>query len=73
MRAAWYEKNGAAAEVLNVGEVATPRPGPGEVRVKLATSGVNPSDVKSRAGTARKIAFPRVIPQADVTEALPEA
>jgi NADPH:quinone reductase len=65
MRAAWYEKNGAAAEVLTVGEVETPRPGPGEVRVKLATSGVNPSDVKSRAGTARKIAFPRVIPHSD--------
>ncbi|HXW25252.1 MAG TPA: NADPH:quinone reductase [Xanthobacteraceae bacterium] len=65
MRAAWYEKNGAAAEVLRVGEMATPRPGPGEVRVRLATSGVNPSDVKSRAGTARKIAFPRVIPHSD--------
>jgi NADPH2:quinone reductase len=65
MRAAWYEKNGAAAEVLNVGEVETPRPGAGEVRVRLATSGVNPSDVKSRAGTARKIAFPRVIPHSD--------
>jgi NADPH:quinone reductase len=65
MRAAWYEKNGAAAEVLTVGEVETPRPGPGEVRVRLATSGVNPSDVKSRAGTARKIAFPRVIPHSD--------
>ena len=65
MRAAWYEKNGAAAEVLAVGEIETPRPGPGEVRVKLATSGVNPSDVKSRAGTARKIAFPRVIPHSD--------
>jgi NADPH:quinone reductase len=65
MRAAWYEKNGAAAEVLKVGEIETPRPGPGEVRVRLATSGVNPSDVKSRAGTARKIAFPRVIPHSD--------
>jgi NADPH:quinone reductase len=65
MRAAWYEKNGAADEVLSVGEIETPRPGPGEVRVKLATSGVNPSDVKSRAGTARKIAFPRVIPHSD--------
>jgi len=65
MRAAWYEKNGAAAEVLAVGEMETPRPGPGEVRVRLATSGVNPSDVKSRAGTARKIAFPRVIPHSD--------
>jgi NADPH2:quinone reductase len=65
MRAAWYEKNGAAAEVLKVGEMETPPPGPGEVRVRLATSGVNPSDVKSRAGTARKIAFPRVIPHSD--------
>jgi NADPH2:quinone reductase len=65
MHAAWYEKNGAAAEVLAVGEMETSRPGPGEVRVRLATSGVNPSDVKSRAGTARKIAFPRVIPHSD--------
>ena len=65
MRAAYYEKNGSAAEVLHVGEVDTPKPGPGEVRVRLKTSGVNPSDVKTRAGTARKIAFPRVIPQSD--------
>jgi NADPH2:quinone reductase len=65
MRAAYYEKNGAAAEVLHLGEIETPNPGPGEVRVKLKTSGVNPSDVKTRAGTARKIAFPRVIPQSD--------
>jgi len=65
MRAAWYEKNGSAAEVLRVGEVETPKPGPGEVRIRLRTSGVNPSDVKTRAGTARKIAFPRVIPQSD--------
>jgi NADPH2:quinone reductase len=65
MRAAYYEKNGPAAEVLHVGEVETPQPGPGEVRVKLKTSGVNPSDVKTRAGMARKIAFPRVIPQSD--------
>jgi NADPH2:quinone reductase len=65
MRAAWYEKNGAATEVLAVGETETPKPGLGEVRVKLKTSGVNPSDVKTRAGTVRKIAFPRVIPQSD--------
>ena len=43
----------------------TPRPGRGEVRVKLLTSGVNPSDVKSRAGVTRKIAFPRIIPHSD--------
>ncbi|MEJ0075374.1 MAG: NADPH:quinone reductase [Alphaproteobacteria bacterium] len=65
MRAAYYEKNGAAAEVLCVGEVDTPKPGRGEVRIKLKTSGVNPSDVKNRAGTTRKIAFPRVIPHSD--------
>ena len=65
MRAASYEKNGPAGEVLIVGEVETPRPGAGEVRVKLATSGVNPSDVKSRAGRTRKIAFQRVIPHSD--------
>lgn len=65
MKAAYYERNGSAREVLEVREVETPKPGPGEVRVKLATSGVNPSDVKSRQGTARKIAWPRVIPQSD--------
>jgi NADPH2:quinone reductase len=65
MRAAYYEKNGTAREVLRLGEVDTPQAGPGEVRVKLATSGVNPSDVKSRQGATRKIAYSRVIPQSD--------
>jgi len=57
MRAAYYEKNGSAREVLRVGEVATPRAGPGEVRVKLATSGVNPSDVDylNAHGTSTKV------------------
>jgi NADPH2:quinone reductase len=65
MRAAYFERNGTAREVLVLGDVETPRPGPGEVRVKLKTSGVNPSDVKSREGRTRKIAFPRVIPHSD--------
>lgn len=65
MLAAFYEKNGAARDVLRVEDVATPNAGAGEVRVKLATSGVNPSDVKSRAGLTRKIAWPRLIPQSD--------
>jgi len=65
MRAAYYERNGAAREVLRVADVDTPDPGPGEVRVRLVTSGVNPSDVKGRAGLTRKIAFPRVIPHSD--------
>jgi NADPH:quinone reductase len=65
MRAAYYEQNGAAREVLRVGDVATPQAGAGEVRVKLAASGVNPSDVKARQGATRKIAYPRVIPHSD--------
>ena len=45
MRAAWFEKFGAAADVLQVGELDTPVAGPGEVLVRLYSSGVNPSDV----------------------------
>lgn len=66
MRAAFYERTGAAREVLQVGELPTPEPGPGEVRVKLATSGVNPSDVKSRAGLRTKtLPFARIVPHSD--------
>ena len=63
MKAAWYEKNGSARDVLVVGEMPTPEPGAGEVRVRLATSGVNPSDVKSRRG--RPLAFARIVPHSD--------
>lgn len=63
MRAAWYERNGAAAEVLQLGEMADPQPGPGEVRVRLHCSGVNPSDVKSRRG--RPLIAPRIVPHSD--------
>lgn len=63
MRAVFYEANGPARDVLRVENVETPNPGPGEVRVRLRTSGVNPSDVKSRG--LRKLAFPRVIPHSD--------
>ena len=51
MRAAYFDRFGAAAEVLEVGELPTPSPGPGEVLVRLHASGVNPSDVKKRAGS----------------------
>jgi NADPH2:quinone reductase len=64
MRAAWYERTGAAREVLRVGEMADPEPGPGEVRVALKTSGANPSDWKARAGSRPMIAA-RVIPHSD--------
>lgn len=66
MRAAYYERTGPAREVLRVGDIPTPEPGPGEVRVKLACSGVNPSDVKSRAGLrSTALAFPRIVPHSD--------
>ena len=63
MQAAWYERNGAAAEVMQVGEKPTPEPAAGEVRVKLHYSGVNPSDVKSRM--ARPLGGPFIIPHSD--------
>ncbi len=50
MKAVWYERFGEAEEVLTVGEMATPTPASGEVLVRLAATGVNPSDVKLRAG-----------------------
>jgi len=64
MRAAWYEKNGPADEVLKLGELPDPVPGPGEVRVRLHASAVNPSDVKARAG-GRKVLWERIVPNSD--------
>lgn len=64
MKAVWFERNGPA-QVMQVGEMAEPEPGPGEVRVKVVTSGVNPSDWKRRLGTTAPLAFPRVIPHQD--------
>ena len=51
MRAALYDRYGPAGEFLRVEEVPTPDPGPGEVRVKITCSGVNPTDWKSRGGS----------------------
>ena len=65
MRAVWYQETGPAPRVLQFGEMEDPRPGPGEVRVRLRASGINPSDVKTRAGLRSPIAFPRVIPHSD--------
>jgi NADPH:quinone reductase len=50
MRAALYDSYGAGSEVLRVEDVERPEPGPGEVRVKIEYSGVNPTDWKSRSG-----------------------
>src|SRR5215475_6995526 len=66
MRAAYYTEQGAAHDVLHVGEQPTPEPGPGEVRVRLRASGVNPSDWKvRRGGFGRALAAPLIIPHSD--------
>jgi len=66
MLAAWYERQGPAAEVFQFGELPTPQPGPGEVRVRLRLSGVNPSDWKNRkGGGGRTLAAPRIVPHSD--------
>jgi NADPH2:quinone reductase len=64
MRATWYEKNGTAKDVLQFGTMPDPKPQAGEVLVRLATSGVNPSDWKARSG-ARPITFDRIIPHSN--------
>ena len=65
MKAVWYERTGAAPDVLSFGDIPTPTAGPGEVRVRLEASGVNPADVGRRAGSYRAMEFPRVIPNSD--------
>src|SRR4030081_387240 len=65
MKAVWYERTGAAPDVLTFGDMPTPLAGPGEVRVRLEASGVNPADVGRRAGSYRALEFPRVIPNSD--------
>jgi NADPH2:quinone reductase len=65
MKAVWYERCGPATEVLKLGERPTPAAGPGEVRVRLEASGVNPADVGRRAGNYRGLEFPLIIPNSD--------
>jgi NADPH:quinone reductase len=50
VRAISYSQPGGP-DVLKLGDRPTPEPGPGEVRVRLAFSGVNPTDWKSRSKT----------------------
>ncbi|MEM9922732.1 MAG: NADPH:quinone reductase [Cyanobacteria bacterium P01_D01_bin.50] len=66
MQAAYYEKQGAAKEVIHYQEIPIPEPGAGEVRVKIHASGVNPSDTKSRGGWGGiEQKFERIIPHQD--------
>lgn len=66
MRAAWYDKQGPARDVLVVGRMDDPHPIAGEVRIRVAVSGVNPGDIKKREGTfGGGMPYPRVIPHSD--------
>src|SRR6201998_1658593 len=66
MKVAWYEKQGAASDVLVVGNMEDPHPSAGEVRIRIAFSGVNPGDVKKREDAfGVGMPYPRVIPHSD--------
>ncbi len=68
MHAITYDSFGSAADVLKSADLPCPDPAAGEVTVKLVYSGVNPSDVKSRAGGrpgVTKPAFDQIIPHSD--------
>lgn len=66
MRAISYTRTGPAAEVLALEERPVPEPAEGQVRVAISHSGVNPSDVKTRAGArTTALPFPRIVPHSD--------
>jgi NADPH2:quinone reductase len=64
MKAITYRGNGGP-EVLELVDRALPSPGPGEVRVRVAVSGVNPTDVQARSGIAHAKNFPEITPHHD--------
>ena len=65
MLAARYERTGPADEVIEIAEMEAPEPGPGEVRVRIAVSGVNPTDWKSRAAATSGLVHDFQIPNQD--------
>lgn len=66
MKAAWYERKGTAAAVLQTSDMPTPQPAAGEVRVRVAYSGINPGDIKKREGwLGYGMPYPRIIPHSD--------
>lgn len=65
MRAAFYRSYGEAREVLELGEVPTPAPAPGEVVVRVAFSGINPSDCNRRRGIRQRVDNPLIVPHND--------
>jgi NADPH:quinone reductase len=65
VKAVWYERQGAARDVLVYGDTLTPVAGSGEVRIRLEASGVNPADAGRRSGSYRAMEYPRVIANSD--------
>jgi NADPH2:quinone reductase len=66
MKAAWYEHQGSARDVLVAGEMDAPTPGEGEVRIRIEASGINPGDVKKRQDAfGVGMPFPRIVPHSD--------
>ncbi len=65
MLAAWYSQQGAAADVLQTGEMDIPPCAAGEVRVQVMRSGINPVDTKRRQGGRGAMASPLVVPHFD--------
>ncbi|MEX5598535.1 NADPH:quinone reductase [Pseudophaeobacter sp. C1-32P7] len=68
MKAVVYRAFGPAQKVLSLETLPAPELASGEVRVALAYSGVNPSDVKARAGAragVTELPFPAIIPHSD--------
>ncbi|MFJ3036096.1 NADPH:quinone reductase [Curtobacterium pusillum] len=66
MRSVVYTKPGDSS-VLTLEERPLPEPGPGEVRVRVVVSGVNPTDWKARAGGTYGdgLPFPEITPNQD--------
>ena len=61
-----YRETGGP-DVLTLVERPEPEPGPGEVLVRVAVSGVNPTDWKARRGDGpgQKLRFPEIVPNQD--------
>ena len=64
MRAIVYSSSGDSS-VLALSERQPATPEPGEVRVRVAVSAVNPTDWKARAAVDRPMPFPEAVPNQD--------
>lgn len=66
MRAAWYEQQGPAEQVLRVGSMPEPLPEPGDVRIRIAASAINPGDIRKRQDAfGYGMPYPRIVPHSD--------